>query len=404
MSGVISLLPVVLVLLLIAAMLRVSFLFHALYIVLGVYVLADLWSRRASRNLRATRHFPTRAINGDAITVQLEVANAGLWPLPWLRVFDRLPVALTTPPFHLEVISLLPRERATLTYTLQCRQRGYYALGPLSASSGDVFGLRTIERDFATLDHLTVFPKVVPLDELGLPSRSPFGQLRTQHPLYEDPARVVGVRDYQSGDSLRKVNWRATAASGRLQVRKLEPAMTLQTVLFVNLNGEEYDPSISYHSSELAIVVAASLATRLIDLRQEVGLIANGQDPLASEVGVAVAPRKGRAHLTTLLETLGRVEIQTGSAFVSTLRDRMAHLPWGATLVIVTSRETEELWETLIILRRSGFEIVTIFCGYPSRSAFDAASARAASLGFECQRVWEEEDLDVWRQRVQSWR
>jgi hypothetical protein len=137
-----------------------------------------------------------------------------------------------------------------------------------------------------------------------------------------------------------------------------------------------------------------------VDLRQEVGLIANGHDPLGDEAGIGLAPRKGRAHLTTLLEALGRVEAVPTGPFLQTLRDRMTSLPWGATLVVVTSRECADLWETLLVLRRSGFEIVVVFTGYASPYAFDEAHARATSLGFGCHRVWKEDDLDVWRKRV----
>jgi len=399
----INLLPLVLALLLVAALLRVNFVFHALYILFGVYVLASLWSRRASEGIQVRRTYDTRALLGDTLTVKLEVENRTLWPLPWLRVHERLPVGLAAPPFFARLVSLVPRERCELTYQLHCRQRGYYLLGPLQLTSGDVFGLRSAERELAAPAHVTVYPKIVALDELGLPSKSPFGHLRTQQPLYEDPSRVVGVRDYQSGDSLRKINWKTTAASGRLQVKKLEPAMTLQTVLLLNLNLEEYERQDAYYAAELAIVVAASLANHLAGLRQEVGLVTNGRDPLSDLPVSGVSARKGQGHLVQILELLGRVEATTGSDFCGLLRSQMAHLPWGSTLVVVTGRESDDLWETLLALRKAGFSVVVVFCDYPSRFGFDRARGRGASLGFRCHRIWKEEDMDVWRRRVRSW-
>ena len=399
----VNLLPLVVVLLLIAGLFRVSFAFHTLYILFGLYVVAGLWSRRASQGVRVRRVFDTRALLGDTLTVRLAVENRSLWPVPWLRIHERLPVSLASPPFYAQVTSLLPRERREFVYQLQCRQRGYYHLGPLRASGGDVFGLRATEREFADPAHVTVYPKIVPLDELGLPSKSPFGHLRTPQPLYEDPSRVVGVRDYQSGDSLRKINWKTTAASGRLQVRKLEPAMTLQTVLLVNLNLEEYERQDAYYATELAIVVAASLANHLAALRQEVGLITNGRDPLSDSPAAGLTARKGRAHLTGILELLGRVEARVGFGFCEFIRRQRAHLPWGATLVVITGKESDELWETLLSLRRAGLNVVLVFCDYPSRFGLDQAQRRGASLGFRCHRVWKEEDMDVWRRRVRAW-
>ena len=65
--------------------------------------------------------------------------------------------------------------------------------------------------------------QVVPVADLGLPSRSPFGHLKTQQRLYQDPSRTIGVRDYVPGDSVRTINWKTSAATGSLKVRKLEP-------------------------------------------------------------------------------------------------------------------------------------------------------------------------------------
>ena len=394
----ISLLPVILTLAFVAAFFRVSFVLHALSVVGGLYVLASLWSAGARHGLVIRRAYEPRAMLGDTTTVRLEVENRGLWPIPWARVHERLPIALASPPSFVGLVALWPKGKTTLSYELQCRQRGYFGLGGLNITSGDVFGLRTQTYDLVGASYLTVYPAIVALDELGLPSKSPFGHLRAREPLYEDPSRAVGVRDYQSGDSLRKINWKTSAAVGRLQVRRLEPAMTLQTVLLLNLALDEYERQDAYYATEQAIVVAASIANHLVGLRQEVGLATNGRDPLGgSPTGLAV--RKGRGHLIGILEMLGRIDQTSGADFLSLLRGQMSHLPWGATLVIITSNDRPGLWDTLLALRRAGFSVVLVFCDYPSLIGYNQARGRAESLGFICHRVWKTEDLDVWRRR-----
>ena len=89
----------------------------------------------------------------------------------------------------------------------------------------------------------------------------------------------MGKRDYTAGDSLRRIDWKSTAAVGRLQTKLFEPSIALETVLFLNLNSEEYHYKFRYDASELAIVVAASLANWIIGQKQSVGLVVNGSDP-----------------------------------------------------------------------------------------------------------------------------
>lgn len=396
-----NLLPFAIALLVIASFFRLAFMYHALYVLLGVYLGAHFWSRRASRSLEFRRTYPERAFLNETIHAQLEVRNRGLLPVPWLRIHERLPLNLASPPYLSRVVSLGPRQTQTFTYELVCRQRGYYTIGPLSATSGDLFGLFERQLECPPGVHLTVYPQIVPLQELGLPSKSPFGHLKTKEPLYEDPARVVGVRDYTSGDSLRNVNWKTSASAGRLQVKKYEPAMTLQTVMLLNLSLADFDRQHAYYASEMGIVVAASVASHLNALRQEVGLITTGRDPAsaADDLYAGVLPRKGRAQVTRILELLGRVEQRESASFAEVIRQAALRFPWGATLVVIAPRETDELLETLLSLKRSGFSVTIVYVDYPSHFSFERAERRASGLGMRCYRVWKEEDFDVWRQR-----
>ena len=65
-------------------------------------------------------------------------------------------------------------------------------------------------------------------------------------------------------------------------------------------------------STELAIVVAASVANHMIMLRQPVGLSTNGimsESPVAhASTQTSTTPRKGRSYFMNMLETLACVK------------------------------------------------------------------------------------------------
>ncbi len=400
----VNLLGPAVVLFVVASFLKISFIYNVAYVLFAVYTLCHLWTWRIAGDVRFRRRFQERALLGDEVVVTLEIENGGWLPIPWLLVSDRLPTALASPPFFRRLVSLQPRQTHRFTYTLHCRQRGWYEIGPLSASLGDVFGLSVRQQDYSAEEHVTVYPRILPLDELGLPSKSPFGHLRSRQPLYEDPARIIGVRPYQSGDSLRRINWKASASAGSLQVRKLEPAMTLETVILLDVNLSEFERLDAYAAAEMGIVVAASLANHLASLRQEVGLLTNGTDP--AEPGAdpnrlaGYLPRKGRGHLTAVLELLGRLNLAQDRAFWPLVQAELQRLPWGATLVFVVPRETPELLETLLQLKRSGFNVVVVYVDYSHPSLYEPARRRASTLGIPAFRVWRESDLDQWRRQA----
>jgi uncharacterized protein (DUF58 family) len=77
--------------------------------------------------------------------------------------------------------------------------------------TGDLFGLVSRELDLDLTSVLVVYPRVVPVTALGLPARQPIGERRTRSWLFEDPSRLVGVREHRPGDSLRRIHWAASA-------------------------------------------------------------------------------------------------------------------------------------------------------------------------------------------------
>jgi len=208
-----DLFPFVIVLFVIAAFMRLDFLMYILYVFFGLYLLSRWWVRGAVGRLRFRRILVTeRAFLGERVPVELEAWNPSPLPLPWIYLRENLPLDLHGPGSVQRVVSLLPREREAIRYELHGRRRGYYAIGPLFCRAGDLFGVIEVTRQGKVEDHLTVYPKILPLPHLSLPSLFPFGTLPSQQRLFEDPTRVMGVRDYQPGDSPRRIDWKTSLA------------------------------------------------------------------------------------------------------------------------------------------------------------------------------------------------
>jgi uncharacterized protein (DUF58 family) len=389
--------PFLLFLFVIAALLRVDFFFTIVYLLFAVYLLSRLWTRRTVDHLRVHRRFIDRAFPGDRVTVDLTVHNVGWLPVPWLKVHESLRVELTVPPFYREVVSLGPRERRHFHYTLHCYRRGYYPVGPLTMQTGDLLGFVRTSQAQAAPDHIIIYPRVVPLQQLGLPTRSPQVALPARSPLFQDPARVMGVRDYQRGDSPRCIHWTATASAGRLLVKQYQPSIARETLICLDLNQEDYERRQQYTATELAIVVAASIANHIV-VREElpVGLTTEAWDPLLDDQArFFLPPRSERAHLMSLLEVLARVRITSGVPFVDLLRRESVNLSWGATLTVITGRESEALFDTLVYLRRAGFAVALILV-QPARLSAELQK-RGNLLGVPIHRIWRERDLEGWR-------
>jgi uncharacterized protein (DUF58 family) len=395
-----------LILSVIAALLRADLFFSILYFLLAVFVLSRLWVRRVLSTLRVRRQFEERAFYGEEISADLTIHNTGWLPIPWLEVHESLPVQLTTPPFHRQVVSLAPRERRCFSYTLNGRQRGYYPVGPLRIRSGGPLGIHPSQTMKLEPSYLIVYPQVFALEHLGLPTRSPLVALPARSPLFEDPSCVVGMRDYQPGDPLRRIHWTATASAGRLLVKQYRPSIARETLICLDMDKAGYEQKHRFTAPELAIIVAASLANHiLVRDRLAVGLATEAWDPLLEgKTRFFLPPSPERGHLMNLLEVLARVDVAPAAPVADLLRRERVNLSWGATLVVVTGRETEELYDSVVSLRRAGFAVALILVQPAAPSA--ELKQRAELLGVQVHRVWRERDLreGVGDPRRELWR
>jgi uncharacterized protein (DUF58 family) len=317
-------------------------------------------------------------------------------PVPWVQIHESLPVELVSPPFHQEVFSLGPHEERYFSYDLHCRRRGVYRLGPLNVQTGDVLGIEPPRLGETASDHIVVYPQVVHLPRLALPTRSPQVALAARSPLFEDPARVIGVRDYQRGDSPRRIHWTATASAGRLLVKQYQPAIARETLLVLDLNAAGYDPRQRIDATELAITVAASLAHHIsVRQRLPVGLSTEALDGVEGERREFYhPPRSERGHLMHLLETLARVQIGPAVPLDQRLRRERTRLAWGTTVVAVTGSATDNLFDSLALLRQAGFAVSLIICAGPSVTSL--AHRHAAVLGVRLRQLWHQRELEQW--------
>jgi uncharacterized protein (DUF58 family) len=344
---------------------------------LGAAAVSRLWGRHCLARVEYRRRVSQpRAAWGDEVELELEVVNRKALPLAWLEVQEDLPSALapsrtTVRRSHRSGRSILSvlftlrwYERVRRRYRIVCLARGDHWIGPTTLRSGDVFGFETREVVVTSETNLLVYPRVVPVGQLGLPAVDPLGERATRDWLFQDPLRTVGVREYVRGDSPRRIHWGATARTGALQVKLLEPTTDPRLIVCLNVDtlGEGwwrgYDPALL----ELAISTAASVAAWAVEQGRPVGLYANGT--LSRSAGaIARPPSRDPAQLTELLTLLARALPISSLPFAEFLSRQRRAFPYGATIVVVTAQATVATVEALRALRAAGHRVSLLHIG-----------------------------------------
>jgi uncharacterized protein (DUF58 family) len=135
------------------------------------------------------------------------------------------------------------------TYVLERVPRGRYVVEQARATIDDPFGLARAEVDLAAGGALLVYPRLVALDRLF--SESGAHAQDGRRLLLRRPSGfdLHSVREYEQGESLRKVHWRTTARRGQLMVKELEDAPRDEIAVLLDadasvVSGESFDVQV----------------------------------------------------------------------------------------------------------------------------------------------------------------
>ena len=319
-------------------------------------------------------------------TISMEVALTATRRLSTFILEERVPEGLGEAA-QVPIATLEAGESVGHSYRLTCHRRGVYQLGPLVAKWGDPFGLVEREVVLAEPFELLVHPAVE------------YVQDRPLTRLFEDPPirppvskpwphglEFYGMHDYEPGDDIRRVVWRAFARTGRLLVREAEQGITDKITIIVDTDQRYHSKGEISESLEAGVKTAASLGVRHLREGYSVTLEANHQR--------LVPPLRGGNAQMRLLDALARVDREregltdpimrlvnnpsrdTHIVIITPLLDaeaaaRLAFLVQrGASVLVAALMWHEEAADTLGTAAALGCQVIEIRPGVPLALSF----------------------------------
>ena len=334
-----------------------------------------LWNKYCLNRIEFKRRLShNNVFFGEEITLEIEVTNRKPLPLAWLRVENDLPQRVTllkgkvteASEERVSLINIFPigmYRRVKRRFPVKCGQRGVFIFGPDRIRSGDLFGFFRKEMVFEQLEYLLVYPRLVPLEKLGIRSQQLFGDIRLKQHLFQDPVLTAGVREYRAGDSLKRIHWKSTARSGELQTKIYEPTTTVDISIFLDVRTLKAPLwGSSYQLQELGIITAASIADNALRAGFRVGLYVN-QITRFSEGMLTVPPSRHPDQMERILEGLAQLHQVETIPVVRYIRQEARNLPWGSTLLVISAQPDDNLMAVLLDMKRVGRNVTLVAVG-----------------------------------------
>ena len=353
--------------------------------------IAVLWTRLLARPFRLHRTIDREnPVEGDDIGIVVELeAGGGILPGS---------VLLHDPAGGLgERDVTVPRDgkRLRAAYRIDRVPRGRYRFAGTEVSIEDPFGLSRRDQPLSDTGTLLVYPRLTRLaslfSERGLRSHGG-GRMVLRRPTGFE---LHSVREYQDGESLRRVHWPSTARRQQLMVKELEDAPRDEVVVVLDAQagfGAGTPPDSSFDAQ---VRVAGSILWTHARRGRNARLLVTGG--FAAE---AVPVRSYDRDWPRAMEALAAAEQDGRRPLEAFLADEAGVANRASDLTIVTAVLRPALVEALVARAVGRQRVSVVYVELPSFGArerravgVEAAVLRLESVGIPVATLRRDDDL-----------
>jgi uncharacterized protein (DUF58 family) len=321
-------------------------------LLLALFALAILDAIRLKRlpSPRVQRQMPGSLALGRWGEVQLVVEHDFHQPLI-IEIFDHVPDGLSFENLPLSV-ELQPGQNSQISYRLRPLKRGHFSFEYAEISLPSPLGLWSDKRLLGVTDNTRVYPDFARLyggqllavdnwlSQLGVRQRQRRGLGLEFHQL----------REFREGDSLRQIDWKATARQRTPIAREYQDERDQQIIFMLDCGRHmrSQDGELAHFDRALN----ACLLLSYVALRQGDAV---GLSTFAVEQPRYLAPVKGAGQLNVLLNTVYDLKSTQRSAdYQAAVTQLLARQKRRALVVLMTNLRDEDDDELLTAVKRLG--------------------------------------------------
>ena len=352
-------------------------------IIVAALIETAIYDKHWADGLRVRIGFGSnKAVEGGSTELVEVIEHSGRLPLPWLTVKfqasrdlimpDSSNASVTDYYYREDIFAVSPGKKITRRLPIKCARRGLQSVRSFDLITNDIFLVRRYIKNYAGSSQLVVYPRPVDISELSFEARRIMGDYVVKRSLLEDVFVFRGIREYMEGDSLNKINWRATAKNDKLVINQHEATTSLSATIFLDVDSAFCN--INEMLIEESISIAASIANDFIASGIPVGLVCNGRDCVTGEetmISSGCSPQ----HADSISTALARLDIQKGTRRLHEITDIISAEPQMFAVIISsdTSRKQIEFVKKMLMDSGEALWVIPVPCD--ERVPLDVISA-----------------------------
>jgi uncharacterized protein (DUF58 family) len=225
---------------------------------------------------------------------------------------------------------MMPGDKVNVTLGLLCAHRGVLEMNGFRVETDFPFGLWRSFQVFRRERRLVVFPRFRELAHLDLPlgrRYQPGGVALAA--AVGDSMEFVGNREYRSGDSIRNIDWRATARLRKPIVREFREEYLLRAAVVLDTHLPRWPSAAEREAFESAISLCASVSDHLAKRECVIDFLAAGPALYKIQAG------RHLAFLDQILEILACIDSDPRPGFETVEPDLSEQLQSISSVVCI---------------------------------------------------------------------
>lgn len=232
-------------------------------------------------------------------------------------------------------VYMMPRQKMVRRLRASLGRRGRYVFNGAILYGGDFLGLSEKAKYFDRLREAVVLPKRLDSVEFDRTLGGFLGDVSVNRFILEDPVLTLGFRDYTGREPMKQISFTATARTGRMMVKQFDH--TLDVTVSVVLNLDARLPSgMARPLMETCFSMTRGVCEMLEEKRIQYAFCTNARAAGQTGPWEFVSDGLGGAHLSTILEGLGRAACQATRSRDTLLDDVRRRAESGRAHIILT--------------------------------------------------------------------
>jgi len=275
-----------------------------------------------------------RCFAGDFVTVTITLDNKSRFWINNVFISDIIPDT-----FDLVLgenfiaTSLPPKSSIEFSYIVRCSVRGIYKIGPIQIVLQDRAGLFLKNYLVENYSDIVVYPSYEDVKRLEFLQKAYgsllFGRYRVREKGHGYD--FWGLRKYIPGDSVKSVDWKASARAGTLFVREYEAEKNIKMYIFVDASS-----SMSAGMARMTKLDYVARATVLLSYLANRSRDFFGLVVFSDGIKEYIPAGRGRMHFYKIMETLSKIDAE-GPSNLSRAMKEFIMREKRASLAIVLS-------------------------------------------------------------------